>query len=243
MGLLLALSAYLILLIVVVIAKLTPPFPDLLDQVKIALDFPQTQTALGWVNPAGRGRTISVFGHPGALLLYTCLIAYTVYRHADRYTPGAAQRIAARTVRGSVPSSIGILSMVAMALIMDNSGMTFVLAQGLSRTVGQAFPLMAPFIGALGAFMAGSNTNSNVLFAPLQQRAATILGVNTLLILGAQNVGGAVGSVFSPAKVIVGCSTAGLGGREGEVLKLNLIYGLLIIAAVAVLTFGLAAWL
>jgi lactate permease len=239
----LALSAYLILLVVVIVAKLVPPFPDLLDRVQIAVDFPQTQTALGWVNPAGRGRTISVFGHPGALLLYTCLMAYAIYRQAGCYTPGAAQRIVRQTIRGSIPSTIGILSMVGLALIMDNTGMTFVLAQGLSNAVGAAFPFLAPFVGALGAFMTGSNTNSNVLFAPLQQRTATLLGVNTLLILGAQNVGGAVGSVFAPAKVIVGCSTAGLGGREGEVLKLNLFYGMLIIAVMGLLTFGLALWL
>ena len=240
MGVGLALSAYLILLVVVVVAKLVPPFPELLDRVQIAVHVPQTQTALGWVNPAGRGRTISVFGHPGALLLYTCGMAYVLYRRAGCYAPGALRRIAGRTVRGSIPSSIGILSMVGMALIMDNSGMTFVLAQGVSRVVGRIFPLVAPFIGALGAFMTGSNTNSNVLFAPLQQRTATLLGVNTLLILGAQNVGGAVGSVFAPAKVIVGCSTAGLAGREGEVLKRNLVYGLLIIAVIGGLTFALA---
>lgn len=239
MGLPLALSAYLILLIVVVVAKLVPPFPELLDRVQIAVHVPQTQTALGWVNSAGVGRTISVFGHPGALLLYTCAMAYTLYQRAGCYAPEALRRIAGRTVRGSIPSSIGILSMVGMALIMDNSGMTFVLAQGLSRVVGRTFPLVAPFIGALGAFMTGSNTNSNVLFAPLQQRTAALLGVNTLLILGAQNVGGAVGSVFAPAKVIVGCSTAGLAGREGEVLKRNLTYGLLIIVAIGVLTFAL----
>ncbi len=243
MGLPLALSGYLILLIIVIVAKLVPPFPDLLDRVQIAVDFPQTRTALGWVNPAGRGRTISVFGHPGALLLYTCLMAYVIYRRAGCYAPGAAQRIVRQTVRGSIPSTIGILSMVGLALIMDNTGMTFVLAQGMSNAVGAAFPFLAPFVGALGAFMTGSNTNSNVLFAPLQQRTATLLGVNTLLILGAQNVGGAVGSVFAPAKVIVGCSTAGLAGREGEVLKLNLLYGMLIIAVMGLLTFGLALWL
>ena len=49
-------------------------------------------------------------------------------------------------------------------------------------------------------------------------------------------MGGAVGSVFAPAKVVVGCSTAGLAGREGPVLRLNLIYGLVIIAIIGVVT-------
>lgn len=241
MSLPMAVSAYLVLLVIVVIAKLVPPFPDSLNQIKIAMHFPETQTTLGWVNAAGAGRTISIFGHAGALIFYTCVISYFIYRSRGRYKPGALRRIAVSMIQDSKKSTIGIVSLVGMALFMADSGMTFTLAQGLSRTVGNAFPLIAPFIGALGAFMTGSNTNSNVVFAPLQQSTAQAIGLNVLIILGAQNVGGAIGSMFAPAKVIVGCSTAGLAGQEGEVLRLNLIYGLLIIALAGALTVGLIA--
>jgi len=134
-----------------------------------------------------------------------------------------------------VPSSIGIASMVGLAVAMDNSGMTCVLAQGLSRAAGSLYPLVAPFIGLLGAFMTGSNTNSNVVFAPLQQQAATLLRISALVILGAQTTGGSLGSMLAPAKVIVGCSTAGLAGQEGQVLKKTLLPGLLIAGVVGVL--------
>jgi lactate permease len=94
---------------------------------------------------------------------------------------------------------------------------------------------VAPFIGLLGAFMTGSNTNSNVVFAPLQQQAAELLQISVLLILGAQTTGGGVGSALAPAKLIVGCSTAGLVGQEGKVLKTILLPGLIIIGVVGVL--------
>ncbi len=236
-----ALTAYLVLLVLIVLAQLVPPIHSLLNQVKIAVHFPETRTALGWVNPAGTGRTISVFGHAGAVLIYTCIISYLIYRRFGCYTPGAPRRIIASTLRGSIKSTIGIAFLVGMALFMADSGMTFTLAQGLSQTVGGAFPFISPFIGALGAFMTGSNTNSNVVFAPLQLRTAELIGLNVALILGAQNVGGAIGSMFAPAKVIVGCSTAGLAGQEGEVLRLNLIYGLLIVGLAGVLTVWLIA--
>jgi len=128
--------------------------------------------------------------------------------------------------------------MVGMAMIMDHSGMTYLLARGISESVGAAFPLFSPFIGTLGAFITGSNTNSNVIFAPLQQHAAELIGISVLIVLGAQTTGGALGSMLAPAKVIVGCSTAGLAGQEGEVMKKTLPYGLLIAGFI-----GLVAWL
>ncbi len=238
-----AFSAYLVLLVVVVLAQLVPPFPDWLNRVKLVVHFPETRTALGWVNPAGTGRTISLFGHAGALILYTCLISYGIYRRVGCYTPGAPRRIIVNTVRRAIQPTLGIFFLVGMALFMADSGMTFQLAQGLGLVAGRAFPAMAPFIGVLGAFVTGSNTNSNVLFAPLQRHTAELLGINALLILGAQNVGGAIGSVCAPAKVVVGCSTTGLAGREGEILRANLMYGLLIVAVLGGVTFAIAGLL
>jgi lactate permease len=84
----------------------------------------------------------------------------------------------------------------------------------------------------LGAFLTGSNTNSNVLFAPLQLETGRRIGADVGWILAGQNLGGAIGSVFAPAKVIVGCSTVGLSAREeAAALRAVLRYGLLLIAA------------
>jgi lactate permease len=234
----LALAPYLALIVAVAAAELWPWLNGVLNRIQIQVRFPGVSTGYGWATPAGLGRTTSVFGHAGALLAYVAVAFFLVYRLVGRYTPGVEQRILRKTLRSALPSSIGILTMVGFAVAMDNSGMVYVLAQGLGRAAGPLYPVVAPFIGLLGAFMTGSNTNSNVVFAPLQQQAAGLLQISAAVILAAQTTGGAVGSALAPAKLIVGCSTAGLVGQEGKVLIKILLPGLLIIGLVGVL-----AWL
>jgi lactate permease len=118
---------------------------------------------------------------------------------------------------------------------MQHAGMTDTLARGLAESVGRAFPAVAPWIGALGAFMTGSNTNSNVVFAALQMRTAELLGFSVAIILGAQTAGGALGSVIAPTKVVVGASTAGMAGKEGEVMRKMIAYTGLLILSVSIL--------
>jgi lactate permease len=231
-----ALTPYALLVVIVLAAQLLPPVRDFLGQVVIRVQFPELTTARGWVTPAGEGRAINVFGHAGALLTYASLITYGLFLWRGYYAPGAARRIGQAVVRRAVRSSLGITAMVGMAVTMEHAGMTHLLANGVARVAGPAFPLAAPFIGALGAFMTGSNTNSNVVFGGLQQHVAALVGVSPLIILAAQTAGGAIGSLFAPAKIIVGCSTAGLAGREGEVLKRTILPGLLIVACVGVVT-------
>ncbi len=234
-----ALSAYVVLVALTFAVNLIPPLSALLDRVQLNLVFPELVSGLGWVTPAGAGRSISLFGHTGSILLYASLAAYAIYRRAGYYPPGAAGRILGKTVKGAVNSSLGILAMVGMAVVMSHAGMTNLLALGMSQSFGRgAYPLVAPFIGGLGAFITGSNNNSNVLFAVLQMRTAELLGLSVPLILGGQTAGGSLGSIMAPAKVIVGCSTVGLGDREGEVMGQVMRYGLPPVALVA-----LATWL
>jgi lactate permease len=236
-SLFISISAYLFLIVLTFLTKLVPAVEDFLGQVQIALKFPEITTALGWVTPAEVGREINIFGHPGAVLLYTSLIAYFVYARSGYYKPGAPTRILQKMGRSAVKSSLGILAMVGMALMMSHSGMTYILAQGLSKSFGQTlYPVVAPFIGALGAFITGSNNNANVLFGVLQMNTAQLLGLSTTLVLAAQTAGGSLGSIMAPAKVIVGCSTVGLNDREGEVIGRMLIYGVLLLLLMAVVT-------
>lgn len=122
-----------------------------------------------------------------------------------------------------------------MAVTMQHAGMTSLLAQTLSSNTGALFPFMSPFIGALGAFVTGSNTNCNVVFAQLQQETALALGVSVPAILAAQTAGGAIGSVFAPAKIIVGVSTV-VGADDGRVLQLATAYGIAILIVLGILT-------
>ncbi len=231
-----ALVPYVLLVGIVLVAQLVPPVRDFLGQVVIRVEFPALITGRGWVTPAGEGRSIDVFGHAGALLVYASLLTYGLFRWRGRYVPGAGRRIAWGVIRSASRSSLGIAAMVGMAATMEHAGMTYLLAEGVARAAGPTFPLVSPFIGALGAFMTGSNTNSNVVFGELQQQVAAFVGVSPLVILAAQTAGGAIGSLFAPAKIIVGCSTVELGGEEGPVLRAAMRYGLLIVAGLALAT-------
>jgi lactate permease len=236
-SLLLSLSAYAVLVVLTFALNLIPALGNLLDRVQLVVYFPQLTTAFGVVTKAGVGRTISIFGHPGAMLLYSSIIAYLIYAKAGYYQPGAVKRILGKVSKGAVNSSLGIAAMVGMSVVMSHSGMTNILAQGISQSFGKTFyPLISPFIGALGAFITGSNNNANVLFAVLQQRTAELLGLSIPLILAAQTAGGSLGSVMAPAKVIVGCSTVGLGDNEGVVMGKILIYGMIPVIVVALVT-------
>ena len=233
----LAVAPYLVLILVVGAAELWPWLSDVLNRVALQAGFPEVRTAYGWTTPAGPGRRISIFGHAGALLLYLAVLFYVVYRLLGVYGPGVTRRIARKTVRGSLPASWSMLALVGMAMVMDHSGMTFVLARGLSQVAGPFYALVSPYIGLLGAFMTGSNTNSNVVFVPLQQQAAGLLGLNVLAILGAQTTGGSLGSMIAPAKLIVGAATVGLVDQEGKVLKVTLVPAVLLTAIT-----GLIVW-
>ena len=236
MGLGWALSAYVILIVVVSAGVMIPAVKSFLGQVKLSLPFPEITSGKGWVVPAGNGKGINVFGHGGALLGYASVISFLVYRAKGFYGSGALKQILSKTIKSGVPTSLGIVSMVGFALIMDHCGMIYLLAEGISRTFGKAYPFFAPWIGLLGAFMTGSNTNSNVVFGVLQQETAALAGISAAVILAAQTTGGALGSMIAPAKILVGCSTVGLSGKEGPVLHATLKYGLIITAIFGVFT-------
>jgi len=223
--------------------------------VNLNYNFPEVATRFGWRTDAGPGRSVSLFGHAGALLLYTSLLVFAWYRwekrrgaesgeqalmpHSSFLVPRSynGRTIWRKTLQGWVKPTIGVYTLVAMALTMQHAGMTQLLAEALSANTGPIFPLLSPFVGALGAFMTGSNTNSNVVFGQLQQGTAVALNLSVPLILAAQTAGGAIGSLFAPAKLLVGVSTVA-GADEGEVLKRATLYGLGII-----LVIGVVSWL
>jgi lactate permease len=238
----LALVPYALLVVVIMGGQLIKPVKDFLGQVVIRVEFPALSTSKGWVTPAETGRTIDLFGHAGALLFYASVLSFLLLWRMGYLRPGVIGRITRNTARRAVRSSIGIATMVGMAVAMQHAGMTRILAEGVADAVGPAYPLASPFIGALGAFMTGSNTNSNVVFGSFQQDAALLLGLNVPVILAAQTAGGAMGSVFAPAKVIVGASTVGLGGQEGPVLKKVMAYGLILVAVVSLATWAAITW-
>jgi len=241
-ALLIAISGYVVLVIVILVVQLIPAVKSFLGQVVIQVNFPEISTSQGFVTPAGPGRNITIFRHTGTVLAYASILAYFIYQRAGLYKPGAVGRIVSGTVRRVMSSSVSIASMVAMAVIMEHAGMTDTLARGLASGVGSVFPFVAPWIGALGAFMTGSNTNSNVVFGALQLRTAELLGFSAAIILAGQTAGAALASVMAPTKVVVGASTAGMAGREGDVMRKLMAYTGLLVILVSILTL-VSVWL
>ena len=124
--------------------------------------------------------------------------------------------------------------MLVTALIMMDSGMVALLADGIARATGQLFPFVSPFIGVLGAFLTGSNTNSNVMFGHLQVVTAERLGFNQTTLAPTQSIGGSLGSSIAPAKVIVGTTLVGLNDRQSEVIRGALPYCLILVSLVGI---------
>ena len=237
----LAVSAYILLVVLSFTVMLITPINTFLGQVKLELQFPALSTTYGWVTPAEPGRSIRIFSHPGAILIYTSLISYLIYLRIGYLKRGAHRQIFSAVVKSATNASLGILSMVGLATIMMHSGMTNLLARGISESVSRVvYPAVVPFLGALGGFITGSNNNSNVLFGVLQMETANLMKLSVPLIVSAQTAGGSLGSVMSPAKVIVGCSTVGLSNQEGPVLKKIMAYGSIPLLLTAVLTTILA---
>ena len=239
--LVLALIGYAVLIAFTLVVQLIPAVRAFLGQVVLQMQFPAVSTTLGHTIPAGPGRGIAIFRHAGLVLFYSSVVVYLINRAAGLYKPGSIGRIVGGTVQRVKKASWSIAAMVTMAVIMEHSGMTEVLARGLAETMGVFYPLVAPWIGAIGAFMTGSNTNSNVVFGALQLRAAELLGFAATFILAGQTSGAGVASVMAPAKVIVGTSTVGMSGHEGEVMRKLSVYTLILMIVISILT-GVACW-
>jgi lactate permease len=132
--------------------------------------------------------------------------------------------------RIKVPA-IALVFTVPMVRLMMQSGnnphdiasMPIAMAQYVAGFTHQSWPLFSPFIGAVGSFISGSSTVSNMLFSLFQFTVAYQTGLSTVLIVSLQNVGGALGNMIGVHNIIAACATVGLVGVEGILLKRNII--------------------
>ncbi len=230
---LISIAPYLLLLVIIFGVNFIPTLSATLNKFSVQFSIPALTLANGRNIAAGKTKAFAPFGHPGALLFYSGLLTLLLSKRQGMLPSGSGRKIWAGMRRSGVQSSLGIMAMVAMATTMENAGMVTVLAGAMANIAGSLFPFISPFIGALGAFMTGSNTNSNVIFGAFQQQVAQTLGYSIPVILAIHNAGAAVGSIFAPAKIIVGCSTVGLHNQEGEVLRSTTRYSLILLLILA----------
>ena len=101
--------------------------------------------------------------------------------------------------------------------------MPIVLANGVAALAGEAYPLLAPVLGGFGAFVAGSNTISNMMFSLFQFNVGMKIGVDPTWMVALQAVGGAAGNVICVHNVVSASAVVGLTGREGDVIRKTLL--------------------
>ncbi|WP_139152232.1 L-lactate permease, partial [Vibrio anguillarum] len=89
--------------------------------------------------------------------------------------------------------------------------------------VGDAFPALSATVGALGAFIAGSNTVSNMMFSQFQFEVAQTLSISSVMIIALQAVGAAAGNMIAIHNVVAASATVGLLGQEGATLRKTII--------------------
>jgi lactate permease len=231
---------YLLLVTVILAASFIPFLDQHLNRLVLSVRMPDLLLRNGTLITSERTRGISIFGHPGAQLVYVTTFILFWARRRGALPPGNGAKIRKGVISSGTKSTLGILTMMAMATTMQMSGMVTQLSTAMAAFAGGSFPLISGFIGALGAFMTGSNTNSNVMFGAFQLEVAQALRLHVPLILALHNAGAGIGSVFGPAKIIVGCSTVGLSGGESEALRSTASYGLLFIIVLAVIGWLLA---
>ncbi|MEL7435994.1 MAG: L-lactate permease, partial [Chloroflexota bacterium] len=103
------------------------------------------------------------------------------------------------------------------------SSMPIAMAEWAASNVGAVWPLLAPTIGALGAFIAGSNTISNLMFSLFQFSLAEQLGISGTMVVALQAVGAAAGNMIAIHNIVAAAATVGLLGREGALLQKTII--------------------
>ena len=116
-----------------------------------------------------------------------------------------------------------------LAFVFNYSGMASSLANGFSK-VGPAFILLSPILGWIGVALSGSNTSTNSLFGLVQVQVGRLLGFPVLLLPSMNSVGAEVGKPVAPQTASVGVSTSKFVRDEGQVIRHNMGWTLVLLA-------------
>jgi len=128
-----------------------------------------------------------------------------------------------------------IASMLALASLMNYSGMTSTLGIALAAT-GPTFPFFSAILGWLGVFLTGSDTSANALFGNLQVITANQLGLNPVLTASVNSAAGVMGKMISLPSIAVACVATGLtSDDEGRLFRFTIKHSILLAAVVGVI--------
>ena len=170
----------------------------------------------------GSGKIMPLY-LPGTIFVIVSAITFFLHRmNAPAY-----HRAWSDSIKTTLAASVALIFTVPMVQVFLNSGggaaslqaMPKVLAGGVANAGGDAWPIFSTFIGGIGAFVAGSNTVSNMTFAQFQWLVAGKIGVDQQWVVALQAVGGAAGNIICIHNVVAASAVVGLVGREGAVIR------------------------
>ncbi|KEN52892.1 L-lactate permease family protein [Escherichia coli 6-537-08_S1_C2] len=152
---------------------------------------------------------------PGMLIIFATIIG--------GFIQGASARgmleVFIKTIFQLKNSIVAIMAIVALATVMDLSGIISTLAQSIVDLTGSSYVFLAPVIGALGTFVTGSDTNSNILFGKLQTIAASKLHIDPNWRAAANTSGATGGKMISPQSIAIAVSATKMDGQANQIMS------------------------
>ena len=196
--------------------------------------------------PSVLGTELKAASAPFYLPAFVLLIVVAITFFLHRMKWPAMRQAMIDSVRVTLGAGFVLLFTVPMVKVYINSGhndgnlaaMPIAMAQWVADNVGAVWPAFAGVIGALGAFIAGSNTISNMTFSSFQHGVAERLHLPSEMIIALQAVGAAAGNMIAIHNVVAASATVGLLGQEGTTLRktiLPTIYYLFVIAVLGLI--------
>ena len=187
----------------------------------------------GWVIPfkdiLGEGISYSIVPLylPGGILVFVVLLTY--FLHGMKF--GEIKAAVGESSRVMLGAGFVLVFTIPLVRILINSGingagfdsMPVAMANYVAASMGDIYPLFAPLVGALGAFIAGSNTVSNMMLSQYQFGVADALGLSTAFMVALQAVGAAAGNMIAIHNVVAASATVGLLDQEGDTLRRTII--------------------
>jgi lactate permease len=162
------------------------------------------------------------------------LLAAVIAGFAMRYSVGGMLRVYGKTLRLVSTSLLTIAIMMAIGFTTRYSGMDATLGLAFAKT-GWLYPFFGTMLGWLGVALTGSDTSSNVLFGSLQKITATQLGLNPVLMAGANSSGGVMGKMIDAQSIVVAGTATRWDGHEGDILRRVFFHSLALAALVGLL--------
>jgi L-lactate transport len=223
---LIALSPYIIMLVCIILTRFVPAF-------RFLKEYPFTLHKQFYYGPGGKAMTFDLFTSAGTLFFIAAIIGGFLQKLCIKDMAS----MLGKTLKQIWKTAMTVVSVVALAKLMGYTGMVDNISKTIALASGSFYPLLAPALGALGTFLTGSDTSSNVLFGNLQKQTATRLGMNTDWLVSSNASGATAGKMISPQSISIATSATGLSGREGTLLGITMKYCILYTIFLGLLVF------